>query len=143
MSSKKTVYMSFATDIINSGHLNIIEKASELGDIIAGIQTDEVIAQNNRFPLVDIEERIRIFSSIKNISKVVIQDTLSYKKILNELKPDYVVHGDDWVNNELSFIREEVIDILSKYGGELVEFPYTYNNTLTHLNHKLKIQILF
>ena len=62
MKNKKTVYMSFATDIINSGHLNIIEKASELGDIIAGIQTDEVIAQNNRFPLVDIEERIRIFS---------------------------------------------------------------------------------
>ena len=86
MKNKKTVYMSFATDIINSGHLNIIEKAFELGDIIAGIQTDEVIAQNNRFPLVDIEERIRIFSSIKNISKVVVQDTLSYKKILNELK---------------------------------------------------------
>ncbi len=140
MKNKKTVYMSFATDIINSGHLNIIEKASELGDIIAGIQTDEVIAQNNRFPLVDIEERIRIFSSIKNISKVVVQDTLSYKKILNELKPDYVVHGDDWVNNELSFIREEVIKILSEYGGKLVEFPYTYNNTLTQLNHKLKIQ---
>lgn len=135
----KTVYMSFATDIINSGHLNIIEKASELGEIIAGIQTDEVVAQNNRFPIVDLEERMRIFSSLKKISRVVVQDTLSYRKILCELKPDYVVHGDDWIDGDLSFVRDEVIEILASYGGKLVEFPYTRNNALSELNHKLRV----
>lgn len=135
----KKVFMSFATDIVHSGHLNIIEKAAELGEITAGIQTDEVIALNNRFPIVDLEERLRIFSSLKHIAKVVVQDTLSYRKLLTELKPDYVVHGDDWINNELSFVRREAIEILESYGGKLVEFPYTYNNVLSHLNHQLKV----
>lgn len=135
----KTVYMSFATDILNSAHLSIIDKAAELGEVIAGIQTDDVVASNNRFPIVGIEERMRIFSSLRNVSRVVVQDTLSYRKVLEELRPDYVVHGDDWVDNELSFVRDEVIGILAGYGGRLVEFPYTRNNTLSELNHKLRV----
>lgn len=121
----KRVYLSFATDIIHGGHINIINKATELGEVIAGVQTDEIVMKTLRYPVLPLEERIKVISNIKGISKVVIQDELYYDKILKELKPDFVVHGDDWQNNHLSGVRKRVIEVLKEWGGELVEFPYT------------------
>lgn len=128
MSKKdKEVYLCFSTDIVHAGHIDIIQKAKELGRITVGILTDKAVAQHKRFPLISFEDRKKLFENISNISCVVKQDELSYKNILNELKPDIVVHGDDWKMGIQQPIREEVISILNEYGGELVEFPYTVN----------------
>lgn len=123
----KTVYISMSTDIIHGGHIAIIKKASELGEVIAGVLTDKAVASFKRYPLLNYEERVKVISQIKGVSRVVEQDSLSYKKVLMELKPDIVVHGDNWKTDNLRPIREETIKILESYGGELVEFPYSSN----------------
>jgi phosphoenolpyruvate phosphomutase len=133
----KTVYMCFSTDIIHTGHINIIEKAEKLGTIIAGVLTDDVINTYDRYCLVPIESRIRMMENIKGVSRVVVQNELYYDNILRELKPDYVVHGDNWRTGVLSNVRQRVIDVLSEWGGELVEFPYTYNDNLTVLERSM------
>jgi len=133
----KTVYMCFSTDIIHTGHINIIEKAEKLGTIIAGVLTDDVINTYDRYCLVPIESRIRMMENIKGVSRVVVQNELYYDNILRELKPDYVVHGDNWRTGVLSNVRQRVIDVLSEWGGELVEFPYTYNDNLTVLEKSM------
>lgn len=120
-----TVYLSMSTDIIHGGHMNIIEKAAELGDLIVGVLTDDVVASYKRFPLLAYEERVKIIQGIKGVSKVVPQDTLSYKKNLEELKPDYLVHGDNWKEGFQSSVRAEAIEVLASYGGILKEFPYS------------------
>lgn len=120
-----TVYLSMSTDIIHGGHMNIIEKAAELGDLIVGVLTDDVVASYKRFPLLAYEERVKIIQGIKGVSKVVPQDTLSYRKNLEELKPDYLVHGDNWKEGFQSSIRAEAIEVLASYGGILKEFPYS------------------
>jgi len=125
----KKVYMCFSTDILHSGHMNIIRKASELGELTVGVLTDEVIASFKRYPLIPLEERIQMYQSIKGVSNVVVQDTLEYDNILNKLRPDIVVHGDDWRTGYQARIREGVIRTLEKWGGKLVEFPYTYTPT--------------
>lgn len=125
--------MSFASDIIHKGHIDIINKAAALGTVIAGVQTDEVVASCDRYPLIPLTERMEIIGSIKGISEVVVQDTLYYDDILRTIKPDYVAHGDDWKNNHLSHVRDRVIEVLKEWGGELVEFPYTYSETVASL----------
>lgn len=126
--NKKTVYMSFSTDVIHGGHTSIIQKASELGELIIGMLTDEVVASYRRFPVLKYDERVKVIESIKGVSKVIPQDTLSYADNLRMIKPDYVVHGDNWVAGIQKPIRDEVIEVLKEYGGELVEYPYSSND---------------
>ena len=131
----KTVYLSFATDIIHGGHINIISKAAELGRVIVGVQTDQVVMRTLRYPLLPLSERMRIISQIKGVSEVVVQDELYYDKILRQLKPDFVVHGDDWRTGYLSGVRRRVIEVLKEWGGQLVEFPYTRSPSISALEN--------
>ena len=120
----RTVYLCFSTDIIHGGHIAIIRKAQQLGRLIIGVLSDEAVASFKRFPLVPASERRIMFENIAGVSRVVEQKTLSYRENLLTLKPDYVVHGDDWCTGFQKPIRDEVIEVLGTYGGELVEFPY-------------------
>jgi phosphoenolpyruvate phosphomutase len=121
----KTVYLCFSTDIIHGGHIAIIRRAQALGELTVGVLSDEAVAEYKRFPLVPASERRVMFENIAGVARVVEQKTLSYKDILEELRPDIVVHGDNWVTGFQKPIRDEVIEILSRWGGELVEFPYS------------------
>ncbi len=138
----KTVYMCFSTDILHSGHTAIVRRAAEQGQLIMGALTDEAIASYKRFPLISLEERVRLYESLAGVSRVVIQHTLSYREIIETLKPDVIVHGDDWRTGVQSGVREEVIRLLSAYGGELKEFPYTHSATedaLTSLDERMNM----
>lgn len=95
--------------------------------MVVGVLTDEVVASYKRFPILSYEERAKILQGIKGVSKVIPQKTLSYRENLLKLKPDYVVHGDDWRTSFQKPIREEVINILNEYGGQLIEYPYSYS----------------
>ena len=103
----KTVYLCFSTDIIHGGHIALIRRAQQLGDLIVGVLSDEAVAGYKRFPLVPASERRVMFENIAGVSRVVEQKTLSYKDILEELRPDYVVHGDNWVSGFQRPIRDD------------------------------------
>lgn len=136
----KQVYIAMSADIIHHGHINLIEKASKLGDITVGVLTDEAIASYKRFPLLELEQRMQIISNIKFVSKVVIQDSIDYEKNLRSLRPDFVVHGDDWREGIQKYIRSKVINILAEWGGELVEFPYTFDVNIEKLRKEAGMQ---
>ena len=121
----KSVYICFSTDILHNGHMKIIQRASELGSLTVGLLSDEAISSYKHYPLIPLEERIQMFENIKGVDRVVIQETLDYTAILRELKPDIVVHGDDWLSGYQAPVRETVIRTLAEWGGKLVEFPYT------------------
>ncbi len=122
---EKTVYMCVSADMIHSGHIAIIKKAAALGKLTVGVLSDEAVASYKRFPLMPFEERKALFENIAGVEKVIEQKTLSYKDVINELKPDYVVHGDNWKEGFQKPVREEVTSLLAEYGGQLVEYPYS------------------
>lgn len=126
----KKVYVCFSTDIIHEGHINIINEAKKYGEVIAGVLSEEACVKFDRFPTISIEDKIKRFEEVPGISRVVIQNTVTYKHILNELKPDYVIHGDNWRVGPQRILRDEVMEILSKWGGELIEVPYTRNENV-------------
>lgn len=129
----RTVYMCFSTDLIHSGHIAIIKKAQKLGKLIIGVLSDEAVASYKRFPLLPYEERKALVESISGVYKVVEQKELSYAENIKSLKPDFVVHGDDWKEGFQKPVREEVIDCLNEYGGKLVEYPYSKDDKYEQL----------
>ena len=137
----KTVYMCFSTDMVHSGHIAIIKKAQKLGRLIIGVLSDEAISSYKRYPLIPFEERKSLFENISGVEKVVEQKELDYTSILSEIKPDYVVHGDDWKEGYQKPIREKVIEVLYSYGGQLVEYPYSKDEKYEELEKKARAQL--
>ena len=134
----KKVYTCFCTDVIHEGHLNILREASKLGEVYVGVLSDEAMVGFNRFPTISLEQRIEIVRSTGLVHQVLVQEEIVDDKILQELKPDYVVHGDNWKEGPESFIRENVLMNLQKLGGELIEIPYTYNEKVKRIDDQMK-----
>ena len=139
--NNRTVYMCCSTDYIHSGHIAIINKACRLGRLTIGVLSDEAVASYKRYPLLPFDERKSLFENIAGVEKVVEQKSLSYADNLRMLKPDYVVHGDDWVEGFQKPIREEVIGILKEYGGKLVEYPYSSDPKYKQLDSTLRSEL--
>ena len=130
----KKVYTCFTTDIIHSGHLNIISNAKKYGKVIVGVLSDKAMIRYDRFPTISFEERLEMIKNVDGVDDVVKQDDVLYDGVLNSIKPDYVVHGDNWKQYPQSVIRDNVIKNLEKYGGELIEVPYTYNYEIAKID---------
>lgn len=139
--SNRTVYMCFSTDVLHSGHIAIMKKAARLGKLTIGVLSDKAIAGFKRFPLIPFEERKSLFQNLAFVNKVVTQTELSYKKNILQYKPDYVVHGDDWQQGIQKPIRDEVMELLSAYGGKLVDFPYSYNEQLKKIDDRVRAEL--
>ena len=122
---QRTVYLCFSADIIHGGHMAIIKRAERLGRLTVGVLSDEAVASYKRFPLVPASERRVMFENIAGVDRVVEQRSLSYRENLEKLKPDILVHGDDWASGFQKPIRDEALAVLAEYGGRLVEFPYS------------------
>lgn len=138
----KKVYTCFCTDVIHEGHLNIINKAKEYGEVIVGVLTDKALIKFNRFPTVSFEQRVKIVEEIEGVSQVIVQDEVMYDKVIAEIKPDYVIHGDNWLKDETKAIRDNVEKLLSAYGGEIIDVPYTYNDTVKRIDDQLKEKLM-
>ncbi len=129
----KKVYTCFCTDVIHEGHMNVIRNAVKYGELIAGVLSDAAMVRYSRFPMVSFEERKKMLEDIPEISQVVVQDNVMYEKILEEIRPDYVIHGDDWQKGPVNVVRQNAIDTLAKWGGELIEIPYTYSEKIRNI----------
>ncbi len=134
----RLVYMSFSTDMLHSGHIAIIKKAKKLGKLVIGVLSDEAVVSYKRFPLLPYAERKAMFENVVGVYKVVEQKSLSYKENLEKYKPDYVVHGDDWVSGFQKPIRDEVVSVLATYGGQLVEYPYANDDKYKELDNRAR-----
>ena len=136
--SDKTVYIGMSADILHHGHLNIINEGQKLGNVIVGLLTDDAIASYKRLPLITFENRKKIIENIKGVYRVIPQETLDYTSNLYKIKPDYVVHGSDWKTGVQQNTRQKVIEVLSEWGGKLIEPDYTDGISSTQIINNLK-----
>ena len=148
--NNKIVYVPLAVDILHSGHLNIINRAKKYGKVVIGLLSDNAMAEYKNIPSLEYEERYKIVKNLKNVHKIIKQDTWDYSKVLNSLKPDYFVHGDDWKKGIQKKTRQKVIRLLKKNKGKLIESPYTKNissssiksDLINHLTPTSRVPIL-
>lgn len=127
-----------SADLIHPGHLNIIQVAAALGEVTVGVLTDEAIASYKRLPYMSYAQRSTIVASLKGVTRVIPQTTLDYVPNLQRLKPNFVVHGDDWQYGVQAATRQRVIETLKLWGGELVEPTYTEGISSTQLNKAIR-----
>lgn len=135
---RKTVYVGMAADVIHPGHINVLKKANELGKVTVGLLSDEAIASYKRVPYMSWKDRKQVVESLSYVEEVVLQKTLDYGDNILSLKPDILVHGDDWKKGVQKDTRAKVIEYLSSYGGELVEVPYTVGISSTKIQNEIK-----
>ena len=131
------VYMAMSADIVHQGHLNVINEARNLGDVIVGLHTDDVIRGYWRNPIMKYDERKEVIENIKGVIEVIPQDTLDQVSNILKVRPEYVVHGDDWKEGQQKELRENVINALNTYGGKLIEVPYTKGVSISKLDQDL------
>lgn len=137
----RVVYMCFSTDILHSGHIDIIKKAKRFGRLVIGVLSDEAVASYKRYPLLPFSERKSMFENIVGVYSVVEQKTLSYKDNIEQLHPMVVVHGDDWVTGFQRPVRDEVVSCLAEYGGRLVEFPYAMDRKYLDMEKRVRAEL--
>jgi phosphoenolpyruvate phosphomutase len=134
---KKIVYIGLSADILHEGHINILKIANSYGDVIVGLLTDKAIASYKNIPYLDFKQRKIVLENMRYVKKVIPQKTLDYVDNLNLVKPDYVVHGDDWKFGIQKKTREKVVKILKKWSGKLIEPKYTKNISSTLIKNKI------
>ena len=127
MKKNKTVYIALTADILHHGHINLIEKARMYGEIIIGLLTDEAVADNKRLPYLNYEQRKKILINFKGVSKIVPQKEWDYSNNIKKIRPDFLIHGDEWRKGNSSILRKNAIKALNQYGGKLIEIAYTNN----------------
>ena len=123
--ANKKVYLGMVADIMHPGLINIINEGAKYGDVIIGLYTDKAVAEHKRLPFLTYEQRKQVVENIKGVSEVVPQDEWSYIPNLRKLKPDYIIHGDDWKTGMDMELREEVFKVMEEIGGKVIEIPYT------------------
>lgn len=134
----KKVYTCFCTDVIHEGHLNILREAGKYGQVTVGILSDAAMIKFNRFPTITMDERARIVQETGLVDSVVIQNEIMYDKVFADLRPDYVIHGDNWREGPERAIRQNVLDNMRKYGGELIEIAYTHNANVKKIDDNIR-----
>lgn len=137
-SDNPIVYTCFCTDVIHEGHLNLIEEAKKYGDVVVGVLCDSEMVKYNRFPLKTTEERMELVKEIPDVKYVIVQNKIMYDDVVRELKPDYIIHGNNWAEDSMKVIRKNIVSVLDKYGGELIEVPYTFNEKIQKVDRQMR-----
>mgnify|MGYP001470937223 CR=1 FL=1 len=133
----KKVYVSLIADLLHAGHINILKEAAKFGEVTVGLLTSTAIHELNDTVYLKYQQRLEVIQNLNMVSEIVPQEDASYKKNLIRIKPDYVVHGDDWIDNRQSKYREEVINLLSEWGGKLIDVKYSTDISDKNLKNKL------
>ncbi len=134
----KKVYLGMIADIMHPGLINIINEGVKYGDVIIGLYTDKAIATHKRLPYLTYEQRETVVRSIHGVADVVPQDDWSYVPNLVKYKPDYIIHGDDWLEGPDKYIRDEVFKVMESLGGKVIEIPYTKGITSSGLAKEME-----
>lgn len=134
----KVVYVGMSADLLHPGHLNIIKEARKLGDVVVGLLTDKAIASYKRLPYMSFVQRKEVVENIKGVTRVIAQETLDYTPNLIIVKPDFVVHGDDWKEGVQKKVRQKVVETISEWDGQVIDIPYTKGISSSNLNASLK-----
>lgn len=135
---EKTVYICFCTDVIHDGHRNIVDHAKKYGRVVAGCLSDREMIRCTKFPITSEEERMALYRTIDGIDEVVLQKDMLYNDVIEKLRPDFVVHGDNWKTGAERMIRNHVESLIAPYGGKIIDVPYTYSESVKKVDRRLK-----
>ncbi|MEA5403737.1 D-glycero-beta-D-manno-heptose 1-phosphate adenylyltransferase [Arcicella sp. DC2W] len=133
---KKIVFTNGCFDIVHLGHIDYLEKARNLGDkLILGLNTDASVKRlkGESRPVVNEYARSRMMAAFEFIDAVILFDEPTPLEVIQEIQPDILVKGDDYV-------VETIVgaDFVMDKGGEVKTIPLVKGYSTTSLIEKIK-----
>lgn len=92
-------------DIIQERHINILNESKKLGIVIVDVLSDSVMIRFNRFSRETTEERMKMLEELPGIERAIIQNTIMYNEVIEKWHPNYIVHGNNWMDPGMDIIR--------------------------------------
>jgi len=128
----KIVMAACVADILHGGHLNLIREAKKQGDFLILVPHPSYsVKKYKREPITDTDTRIEILRELKDVDLVMSVDKDDMDKLIKAVKPDVLVHGDDWSD----FPGRKTAD---KLGIKVVLIPYTKGVSSSQLIKRCK-----
>jgi len=129
-------YVPGVYDLFHVGHLNILRSARSHCDyLIAGAVTDErAEAVKGRRPVIPLDERLEILSSLGLVDEVVADDSTEKSQMLDKVRFDVVFKGDDWKGTPKG---DQLERDMSEHGVRVHYFPYTATTSSAMLRAKV------
>ena len=126
---KKVVFTNGCFDLIHGGHIEFLQKAKSLGDIlVVGLNTDQSVKKlkgENR-PIKNERERANILSALKYIDYITMFNETTPEKLIREIRPDILVKGDDYKIDEV--VGREIVE---GYGAKVELIPIVKGHSTT------------
>jgi len=99
----KRIMVDMSITLLHHGHIRLIKRASQYGEVVIGLTSDEEIKQYKGYvPELAFKHRKEILEAIREVSEVVETPWLITENILDQFQIDLLVHGDDNANQVAS-----------------------------------------
>ena len=132
----KIVFTNGCFDLIHPGHIELLEKARQLGTkLIVGINSDHSVRKikGESKPIQPQEARASVLKGLRSVDEVRIFDELTPENLIKEIRPDVLVKGGDWKESEIIGA-----DFVKKNGGAVFSIPLKDGFSSTRIIDKIK-----
>ena len=130
------VFTNGCFDLLHPGHIETLEKARQLGDVlIVGLNSDRSVQEMKGAgrPIMPEHERAEVLAGLDCVDAVVIFDEATPKETVAALLPDVLVKGGDWASDKIVG-REEV----EAAGGRVVLVPVVAGYSTSAMVDKIR-----
>ncbi len=119
-------------DLLHYGHLNVLNRAKKLGSLTVGVNSDRFASSYKARPFLDEDTRCKTIAALEFVDEVFLNDGPG-AELIREVLPDYLVVGNDWLDNnyleQIQIGRKE----LCLLGVSIVFVPRTPGVSTTKL----------
>ena len=133
---KKIVFTNGCFDIIHAGHVQYLQEAKELGDVlIVGLNSDSSVTRlkGNTRPINSEKDRAIVLSAFSSVDYIVLFQEDTPYNLINIIKPDVLVKGGDWPVSKIVGA-----DIVIANGGEVKTLQFKTGNSTSNIIEKIK-----
>ncbi len=137
LKNEKIVFTNGCFDILHLGHVDYLEKAHAFGNrLVLGLNTDASVKRQNKGterPLQNEEARCRLMASLQFVDAVCLFDEETPINLINLVKPDFLVKGDDYSIDTIVGAKEVLA-----WGGDVKTIPLVQGHSTTNIVNKIK-----
>ena len=128
------VYTAGTFDILNLGHINLLERSKMYGDyLIVGVSTDELVySYKHILPIIPYEERKQIVQALRAVDMVVKQEEILSIKQIQLINPFIITIGSDWKNKKI-----EGLEWAKEHGIGVIYLPYTMQTSSSIIKNRI------
>lgn len=129
------VFTNGCFDLLHAGHVRYLEKARQQGDLlIVGLNSDRSLRKlkGPARPLISERQRAEVLAALACVSYVVIFSEPDPYRLIELIRPDVLVKGADWAENEIVGS-----DLVRSYGGKIHRVDLVPRISTSEIIHRI------